>query len=152
MNNVIDTRPKRSELTRLFGTIINGNWADEEKHMGMLRVPLALQPPFPAHIYCNKAMESPLALAFANISALGLAGELKSFDGCFNIRASRGLPTLSNHSYGLAIDLNAAENPLGGETTLSPALVKCFTEAGFVWGGTWLRRDPMHFQYVTEDQ
>jgi hypothetical protein len=29
---------------------------------------------------------------------------------------------------------------------LSPGFVKCFTDNGFEWGGTWKRKDPMHFQ------
>jgi hypothetical protein len=53
---------------------------------------------------------------------------------------------MSLHSWGIAIDVNAAWNGLGKEPTLTPEFVKCFTDAGFDWGGTWKRKDGMHFQ------
>ena len=67
---------------------------------------------------------------------------------CFNIRPQRGAKTSSLHSWGVAVDVNAAWNPfvVGKKPTLSEGFVKCFTDAGFDWGGTWKRPDGMHFQ------
>ncbi len=53
---------------------------------------------------------------------------------------------MSLHSWGIAIDVNAAWNGLNKEPVLSAGFVKCFTDAGFEWGGTWKRKDGMHFQ------
>jgi hypothetical protein len=53
---------------------------------------------------------------------------------------------MSLHSWGLAIDVNAFENGLNQTPKLSAGFVKCFTDAGFDWGGTWQRKDGMHFQ------
>ena len=53
---------------------------------------------------------------------------------------------MSLHSWGIAIDVNAFENGLNQIPKLSPGFVKCFTDAGFEWGGTWKRKDGMHFQ------
>ena len=53
---------------------------------------------------------------------------------------------MSLHSWGIAIDLNAFENGLNMAPKLSPGFVKCFTDAGFEWGGNWQRKDGMHFQ------
>lgn len=53
---------------------------------------------------------------------------------------------MSLHSWGLAIDFNAAWNGFGKTPTMSPELVKCFTDAGLDWGGTWSRPDGMHFE------
>ena len=53
---------------------------------------------------------------------------------------------MSLHSWGIAIDVNAAWNQLNMTPTLSPEFVKCFIDAGFDWGGTWQRKDGMHFQ------
>jgi hypothetical protein len=53
---------------------------------------------------------------------------------------------MSLHSWGLAIDINAATNRFGGKPTMSAELVKCFTDAGFDWGGVWSNPDGMHFQ------
>jgi hypothetical protein len=53
---------------------------------------------------------------------------------------------MSLHSWGIAIDVTAFENGLGKEPKLSSGFVKCFTDAGFEWGGTWKRKDGMHFE------
>ncbi len=100
----------------------------------------------PKKLYCNKRMPAALTAAFKNIMARGLTAELRTWDGCFNIRKKRGGGTPSIHSWGLAIDINAAWNQFGKVPTMSKALVQCFTDAGFDWGGTWAKPDGMHFQ------
>lgn len=103
-------------------------------------------PALPNKIYCNKIMVNPLKKAFENIINRGLATQVKTWDGCFNVRKKRGLKSWSIHSWGLAIDINAAWNGLGKEPTMSLELVQCFTDARFDWGGKWIRKDGMHFQ------
>lgn len=101
----------------------------------------------PKRIYCNKDLIEPLKLAFENLIDYGYVNELKTWDGCFNIRKKRGLTSMSLHSWGIAIDVNAFENGLGKEPKLSAGLVECFANAGFDWGGHWTtRKDGMHFQ------
>lgn len=101
-------------------------------------------------IYCNTDVHKPLLEALEQVKERGLLHELKTFDGCFNIRRVRGSDLVSTHAYGLAIDLNAKENPLGGHVSLSPEFVKCWTDAGWDWGGRFKRRDGMHFSYGWE--
>jgi len=104
----------------------------------------------PKRIYCNKDLVGPLTQAFTNIRERGLAGQVKTWDGCFNIRMIRGSKTAwSLHSWGIAVDINAFENGLGVEPKMTPELVACFTDAGFDWGGVWKRKDGMHFQLST---
>lgn len=100
----------------------------------------------PKRLYCNRDLIMPLSLAFTNLIRTGHVNELKTWDGCFNIRKKRGLNSMSLHSWGIAIDVNAFENCLGCTPKLSPGFVKCFTDAGFDWGGEWTRKDGMHFQ------
>lgn len=100
----------------------------------------------PRKIYCNKDLIIPLSQAFKNLIETGYDKELKTWDGCFNIRKKRGRRSLSLHSFGIAIDVNAAWNGFGKIPTLSPEFVKCFLDAGFDWGGYWKRPDGMHFQ------
>jgi len=101
---------------------------------------------FPKKIFVNKDFQPVLEKALRNVIDRGLAKEMKTWDGCFIIRQKRGLSSLSIHSWANAIDVNAAENGLGKEPKLSDAFVKCFTDAGCDWGGTWTRKDGMHFQ------
>ncbi len=119
----------------------------KESHMILWDVPTELEVGvIPKRLYCNKDIITPLSLAFKNLIDRGFSKELKTFDGCFNIRKKRGLTSLSLHSWGIAIDVNAAWNQLHMKPTLSPGFVKCFTDAGFDWGGNWTRLDGMHFQ------
>ncbi len=139
---------------------------DEGKYMVVWNVPeyvWQLIPSIPRRIYCNKEMIVPLEAAFLNIINRGLADELRTWDGCFQVRAIRGYEELvkklitqgdiekamlymSIHSWGIAIDINAAWNGLGKKPQMSKELVKCFTDVGFEWGGDWRRMDGMHFQ------
>lgn len=103
-------------------------------------------PELPNRVYCNKLLKAPLENALKNIIDRCLTDEIKTWDGCFNIRKKRGFNSWSLHSWGIAIDINAAWNQLGKEPQMSPELVQCFTDEGFDWGGDWNRKDGMHFQ------
>ena len=118
-----------------------------ERNMFVWDVPSELEiGHIPKRIYCNKDLSGPLSLAFKNLIDRGIVGQLKTWDGCFNIRKKRGGATSSLHSWGIAIVVNAAWNGFGKTPTMSPEMVKCFTDAGFDWGGTWKKPDGMHFQ------
>lgn len=120
---------------------------NELKFMTVWDIPTELEHgAIPKRLYCNKDIVPALKQAFKNINDRGLANQVKTFDGCFNIRSVRGRTSQSLHSWGIAIDINAAWNGLGKKPTMSPELVKCFTDAGFDWGGIWSRPDGMHFQ------
>lgn len=124
--------------------------ANELKYMTVWDVPAHLEiGVIPKRLYCNKIIVTPLSQAFTNLIDREFVKELKTFDGCFNVRRKRGLKSLSLHSWGIAVDVNAAWNGLGKEPTLSEGFIKCFTDAGFDWGGTWTRKDGMHFQLKT---
>jgi hypothetical protein len=133
-------------------TTVNENTKFEGKWMTLWDIPADINlaiPVLPNKIYCNKDLVAPLEKAFRNIIARGLTKEVKTWDGCFNIRMKRGLSSLSLHSWAIAIDINAAWNGLGKVSTMSKELVACFVDAGFEWGGTWTRLDGMHFQLKT---
>lgn len=65
-------------------------------------------------------------------------------------RSIRGSTAPSNHSWGLAVDLNAPDHPLGRRNTGMPAFVPAlFKRFGFRWGGDYTgRADEMHFEYM----
>lgn len=101
---------------------------------------------FPKKIFLNKDMKEPLKHALRHLIQFGFNKEMKTWDGCFNIRQKRGLKSFSLHAWAIACDVNQAENQLGMTPKLSAGFVKCFTDAGFDWGGIWTRKDGMHFQ------
>jgi hypothetical protein len=73
----------------------------------------------------------------------------------FACRAIRGTTRPSNHSWGLAIDLDAPTNPMQsgvrppGRNTMPANAAAIAARYGFRWGGTYTSRpDPMHFEFV----
>lgn len=109
-------------------------------------------PVIPNKIYCNKDLVKPLEAVFRDLikayhgKQLNPLDSLMTWDGCYNIRKKRGLNSLSVHSFGLAVDVNAFRNGLGKPPTFSDAFAKIWERHGFVWGGRWSRKDGMHFE------
>lgn len=60
----------------------------------------------------------------------------------------------SNHSWGLALDVNATTNPMTSDgvvhTDMPDWLVQLWKSWGFFWGGGYShsRKDPMHFEFL----
>jgi hypothetical protein len=79
-----------------------------------------------------------------------------TFDGSFVWRPNRNNSSeLSMHSFGIALDLDAARNPNGGGsaghciTTFPPDFVAVFKKYGFRWGGAFKSNcDAMHFEWM----
>lgn len=69
--------------------------------------------------------------------------------GGYNCRQIAGSGAMSKHSYGLAVDINPAQNPhLGSEcrTDMPPAFRQLFIDEGWGWGCNWTSsKDAMHF-------
>lgn len=63
-------------------------------------------------------------------------------------RRIRGGKNLSNHSWGIALDIDPAKNPQGAHlTTIPPHVVNAFRRMGFRWGGVYQSKpDVMHFE------
>ena len=92
---------------------------------------------------------------------------------CFNYRKIAGSNKLSNHSFGLALDINPLYNPYVKRTKTSTIVspetaskyadrtrpfphkidkddlaYQVFAEQGFFWGGSWISvKDYQHFDY-----
>jgi len=71
--------------------------------------------------------------------------------GTYNPRKVRGSATKwSNHAFGAAIDLNAAENGFNARSTIPLPVIAAFKRQGARWGGDYTRRkDPMHFEFCS---
>lgn len=72
--------------------------------------------------------------------------------GAYNCRPISGTQTASNHSWGLAIDINWGENPQSSNFTshIPPAVVAMWNDCGWFWGGFYAHATPdtMHFEYI----
>jgi len=131
--------------------------AYKESNMVLWDVPTELEiGVIPKRIYCNRDMIAPLTQAFQNLIKTGFVKELKTWDGCFNIRNKRGARSMSLHSWGVAVDLNSSDNQFGktyeqlkkiGKNPFTDGFLQCFRSAGFDCGGDWVKNpDRMHFQ------
>lgn len=69
----------------------------------------------------------------------------------FACRAIRGASSPSNHSWGLAVDVNSLTNPMQAtfKSDIPPAVVRMWEDCGWYWGGRYgSRPDAMHFEYL----
>ena len=99
-------------------------------------------------VTCNKLIFPQLRAALQEVQALGLADKIhpSQYAGCYYPRFIAGTTTLSNHAYGLALDINAVENGRGTAGEIDRGVVAVFKRWGFAWGGDWHYTDPMHFE------
>lgn len=130
----------------------------EYKNMMVINVPNELREDnkiLPKKLYGHKDF-IPTVLCWLNeLKRLNLLDEINEWNGIFMIRTKRGLSSLSLHAWGMALDVNAKNNPLGWsrEKCIKNDL-KPFSEEFislsrnyFDCGADWISRpDLMHFQ------
>jgi hypothetical protein len=104
--------------------------------------------PIMGRVTCHRLMIPQLRGALQDVVDAGLASSLKTFDGCYVPRFIESNPenSISLHTWGIAIDMDAATNYRGIAGTMNPEVVKIFKNWGFRWGGDWRYTDPMHFE------
>lgn len=145
----------QSEIQRRFGTfgvratddgslLLEPAWVDAyiiERHLPVLGA-----------VTCNRAVLPDLTAAMTELDAAGLADLVDVTDfqrdgGCFAPRLVRLDSALSHHTWGIAIDINVARNPLGAASRQDLRLVAIMKAHNFTWGGGWVRRDAAHFEW-----
>lgn len=149
--------PKRprsyAEVKSIFGDPLSAGW--QGANLAFCEVAPILKA-FPLKkgstvrgFYCHRLLVPIFQAVFEEICLAGLADEVKTFDGCFNIRKIRGSSTnMSLHSWAIAIDLNYKGNELGNpKPEMDSRLIEAFKKYGFYWGGNFKRKDGMHFEY-----
>ena len=150
-------------LTKVFGdpSVNTQDWAKQNLHMWQVPALIHLAiPELPARIYTHKKFSPILERWLTALVKAGVAHEINTYDGCWNVRKKRGLSSLSIHSWAMAIDFNASHNPLG----LTDAQCKArglvpFTSEFIAasrphvdCGADWKKRpDWMHFQIKSTD-
>ncbi|MGA9160631.1 MAG: M15 family metallopeptidase, partial [Actinomycetota bacterium] len=109
--------------------------------------------PLLGSVTCNVSLFPQLRGAVRQLIDRGLRDTIHSFSGCYSPRHINRIPSagLSHHSWGIAIDLNVQQGNLFGQTPhQDPRLIDVFEHWGFVWGGTFIVPDGMHFEYRRE--
>ncbi len=104
--------------------------------------------PILGNVTCNRLIFPQLEAALRDVQAQGLADRIHpgEYAGCYYPRFIAGSTTLSNHAFGLALDLNVPGNQRGTVGEIDRGVVAIFKHWGFTWGGDWGYTDPMHFE------
>lgn len=143
--------PDRASLERFFGA--PGN----ESNIVSIPAPVPLrlydsQTPVRS-IRCHRRVAESLSRAL--VDAYSHAPDVVSrYFGCYNFRNSRGGDSLSQHAWGIAIDLDASNNTLRGswptQSTMPIEVMEAFAREGWMSAGAFWRngRDAMHFAAV----
>lgn len=104
--------------------------------------------PIMGRVTCHRLMIPQLRGALQDVVDAGLGHTLTSYDGCYVPRFIERNPenSISLHTWGIAIDMDASKNYRGIQGTMHPEVVNIFKRWGFSWGGDWKYTDPMHFE------
>jgi hypothetical protein len=108
----------------------------------------------PTRIYCNKSLAKPLMCVIHRMAESKLY--FRSWDGCYNIRARRGVKrkagdailtrNYSLHSWGVAVDINARSPLRPRDNEEDFRIIQIMEAYGFIWGGNFSKPDYMHFE------
>ncbi|WP_161569232.1 M15 family metallopeptidase [Candidatus Oscillochloris fontis] len=145
---------------------ITNDW--DEEHLVVINIPQLRKFRLAGYgkLRFHRRAAAQLIQLFADWEEAGLLGLILSFDGAYNPRTIRATQpgqttnVLSNHAYGTAFDINAAQNPFMGKPALVGEhgsvreLVPLAYANGFYWGGHFTYRngghDGMHFEWAVE--
>ena len=144
---------------------------DHQVHQGQLVVHKKLKEIFKAIFAELFALKFPIEkiIPISKFDGNDELSMLANNSSAFNYRFIKGTKTLSQHAYGLAVDINPRQNPwlkagddsqpvqavynpeLIGTLTADCEAVNVFKKYGFTWGGDWLMErgyvDYQHFEY-----
>jgi D-alanyl-D-alanine carboxypeptidase len=106
--------------------------------------------PVVGEVTCHRSLIPQVRAAMKEVVARDLAYTIQpeQYAGCYAPRFVNNGHRLSHHTWGIALDFNASENPTGIRPNLDRRLVEVMRGHGFTWGGDWLVPDGMHFEWV----
>jgi hypothetical protein len=115
----------------------------ERAHIATEHVPIL------GNVTCNVALFPQLRGALRELARRGLQDTITSYSGCYARRYNNRDPhqAISHHTWGIAVDINVPQNAFGAPPHQDPRLVRIFERWGFIWGGTFVVPDGMHFEY-----
>lgn len=97
-----------------------------------------------------------LAATLMDCLSRGVPAKRLKYGGCYQWRSKRGVAELSTHTWGIAVDIEPAENPMNvpwrdDGRCLDKRVIDTFEERGWLWGGRFTSGvDPMHFQWASQ--
>ena len=106
--------------------------------------------PLLGEVTCHRLIIEPLGQALGELERTGQSDTIEpgGYSGCYYPRAIAGLPYVSRHSWGIALDLNIHSDERGRDVEFDLELVEAMSRAGFTSGADWPFPDPAHFEYV----
>ena len=129
----------------------SSGWAGGKTQKEVEQNLVSITSPSGAKFKVNKTVAGNFASFIEELEdVVGYPIDAKSSAG-YNWRKKRGKSSLSQHSYGNAIDINWNENKAfwGGTDAISkiPNIDELAAKHGLVWGGSWKNKDTMQFEY-----
>jgi hypothetical protein len=149
----------RNLLNTKFGDPVKDKAGFEKRNMVVWNCGQEFPVPF-KKMYVNAYILPKLQITFKALQTAELLSELRTFGGCWMVRPIRGyVNILSIHSWGIAVDFNVEDNPLGwsrekcikmGLNPFSEAFVQVWRNTGWTCGFDFKRPDGMHFEWTKE--
>jgi hypothetical protein len=150
----------RNKLNTKFGNPVTDKARFEKNNMVVWNCQVEFpELPF-KRMYVNAYILPKLQITFKALQKVDLLYEIKTFGGCWMVRPIRGYANiLSIHSWGIAVDLNVENNPLGwsrdkcikmGLNPFSAAFFEVWRQTGWTCGIDFKRPDGMHFEWTKE--
>ncbi len=129
-----------------------------QRTLATFRHPL-LDAQYPHGVQVHERALPHFAAVFDALQAAGLGNRILSCETLCERHIGRDPDRpLSRHTWGIAMDINSAQNPLGktgvpaGQAGSVQELVRYFEAFGFAWGGRFQSAvDPMHFELALRD-
>jgi hypothetical protein len=161
---MLPERPKGlNEVVHVFGDprpLVNSKseWERESLTTVLLKHPLVYAYDTNQRIQRVRAhtlLAQHLADTLDKCIEAGVSADRLKYGGCYAWRAKRTSAQLSLHTWGIAVDLEPGENPLGevwkdDGKRLLPQIIATFKAEGWFWGGDFQgTKDPQHFQWAT---
>ena len=151
------------EVISVFGDprpFVNTKAVWEESALAMMPLAVPLIYAYDAsqsvrRVRAHRLMVEHLVATLQACLAAGVPLQRMKYGGCYQWRPKRTAAQLSLHTWGIAVDLEPAENPLGEPWAddgrrLHPAIIDTFKKHGWFWGGEFEKTlDPQHFQWAT---
>lgn len=105
------------------------------------------------NVRCHRKLAASIKACFEEMAEIRFPVQ---YNGCYVWRQMSGSDSISHHSYGVAVDINAGANAQythGDKSSpyfINSKVVKIWKSHGFYWGGDWddAYVDPMHFTYT----